>query len=62
MSETEHQNDTDEPTSEESETNDFLYVCADCSNVTYSRMPECPACESTKEKLTLAVVNEEGER
>jgi rRNA maturation endonuclease Nob1 len=44
----------------ETETNDYLYVCVDCSVVSYHQMEECPACGSSAEKLTLAVVNEEG--
>lgn len=53
------QSSDEQPPDQSAETNDYLYVCLDCSVVCYHRMPECPACGSSDEKLTLAVVNEE---
>jgi uncharacterized OB-fold protein len=36
-----------------SESGNHLFICPDCSTVTFENVDACPACESEEERLTL---------
>ena len=33
---------------------DLLYICSECSTVTFEEVEECPACGNAEKPLTLA--------
>jgi rubrerythrin len=42
--------------------NDLLYICRDCTTLTYADVEACPACGSERDSYSLAFVNAEGQQ